>query len=895
MTKPNAKHLNRLRALPLAVAIAATGFSVSLPGIAMAEAEIEEVTVTGLRGKPRTSVDSAVPVDVFDSDTVDAVSYTDMDNIMQTLVPSYNVARQPISDGATFIRPATLRDLPSHHTLVLVNGKRRHRAALVGIGGSGTQGPDLATIPAVAIDSIEVLRDGASSQYGSDAIAGVINFNLKQNAEGGSLTVSTGEYFEGDGFSTTVMGNIGLPLGENGFMSVSAEYTDNDFTERAEQYCESWFCLDPNNPRFNDTAGYADYVLGRADPTDARQSALQQAFPGGVSSASVEGENAMPWGSPNYEAAKIFFNAGIDLSDSMELYAFGNYSESEGDGSFFYRYPGNGTIEELREPDGSIYTPLEKFPGGFTPRFKGEITDLSMAGGLRGLTDGGLSYDVSARFGSNEIAYTLFNTINPSLGPDSPTFFTPGDLVNEEVQLQADFSMDFDTGMYSPLTFAFGLSYLDETYEVKESSQVASYEAGPYATPDPFNFCNADGTATAAGAGVIANGSSLNCADSDDPVFTVVGVGSNGFPGYSPAFSDDYTRDSYAIYGDLSADVTDTVFLQGAIRYEDYSDFGSEVVGKLAGLVKLSPTFALRASVGTGFRAPTPGQQGTTNVSTRLPNGFPVATGLFPAGGPIAAALGASPLAPETSTNFTFGFTADLEMITLTVDYYSIAIDDRFYSITTRDVSTDPTAGAAYDNFVALDAAGVSGANSIGGVFYFTNAFDSKTTGVDAVATMPIGWNNGMSTSLTASINYNKSTIESDASAFLGVEEQYDFENASPKWRGVFTAVHDFTPAFSMMARASYYGDSTDSDDSGSTFTGFQEYGATVFFDLEGSYRFNEIYSLSAGGRNIFDEYPDQVDRVASDNDYCCGRLYQSGSYAPWQGGYYFLRLNADF
>ncbi len=894
MTRTSAKHLKGIKALPLAVAIAAGGATLSLPVLAE-EMEIEEVTVTGLRGKPRTVTDSPVPVDVFDADTVDAVSYTDMDNIMQTLVPSYNVARQPISDGATFIRPATLRDLPSHHTLVLVNGKRRHRAALVGIGGSGTQGPDLATIPAVALETIEVLRDGASSQYGSDAIAGVINFNLKQNAEGGSLTVSTGEYFEGDGFSTTVMGNIGLPLGETGFVSISGEFTKNDFTERAEQYCESWFCLDPNSPRFDDTAGYADYVLGRPDPTDPRQSALQQAFPGGIAAASVEGENAMPWGAPNYEATKLFFNAGADLSDSMELYAFGNYTESEGDGGFFYRYPGNGTIEELRNEDGSIYTPLEKFPGGFTPRFAGDITDYSLAGGLRGLTDGGLSYDVSARFGSNEISYTLFNTINPSLGAASPTSFRPGDLVNEEFQIQADFALDFDTGMYSPLTFAFGLSYLDESYEVVESPQVESYEAGPYATPDPFGFCNDDGTPTANGLGVIANGSSLDCADSSDPVFTVVGVGSNGFPGYSPAFSDDYTRDSYAVYGDLSADVTESLFLQGAIRYEDYSDFGSEVVGKLAGLVKVSPTFALRASVGTGFRAPTPGQQGTTNVSTRLPNGFPVATGLFPAGGPIAAALGASPLEPETSTNFTFGFTADLELMTLTVDYYQIAIDDRFYSITTRDVSTDPTSGAAYDNFLALEGAGVAGANSIGGVFYFTNAFDSETTGVDVVATAPIAWDNGMSTTLTASVNYNKSSIESDASAFLGVEEIYDFENASPEFRGVFTAVHDFSPAFTMMARASWYGESTDSDDSGSTFTGFQTYGSTVFVDLEGTFRFNDNYSLSAGGRNIFDEYPDQVDRVASDNDYCCGRLYQSGSYAPWQGGYYFVRLNADF
>ncbi len=897
MTRRNVQPIERLKMLPIAVAIATTGFLVSLPGLAVAEAEeeIEEITVTGLRGKPRTATDSPVPIDVFNADTIDTVSYTDMDNIMQTLVPSYNVSRQALDDGATFIRPATLRNLPSHHTLVLVNGKRRHRAALVSVFGLGTQGPDLAMIPSVAIESIEVLRDGASSQYGSDAIAGVINFNLKQNNEGGSLTVATGEYFEGDGFNTTVMGNVGLPLGDTGFFNLSAEYTDSDFTERAVQYCEPWFCLDTGNPRFDETAGYADYVLGRAHPTDPRQSAIQQAFPAGIPLASVDGKNTIPWGVPNHESVKVFFNAGIELSNGMELYSFGNYAESESDGTFFWRYPGNGTIEDLRLSDGSIYTPLELFPGSFTPRFKGEVTDYSIAGGLKGFTKGGLSWDVSARFGSNEISYTLFNTINPSLGPATPTSFRPGDLVNEELQLQADFSMDFDVGMYSPLTFAFGLSYMDEEYQVIESRQPASYEAGPFATSDPFGFCNDDGTATAAGLSVITAGSSLDCSDDNDPVYRVVGVGSNGFPGYSPAFSDDYTRDSYAIYGDLSADVTDSVLLQAALRYEDYSDFGDELVGKLAGLVKISPAFALRASIGTGFRAPTPGQQGTTNVSTRSLDGVPTAAGLFPASSPVAAALGASPLDPETSKNFTFGFTADLDILTLTVDYYLIEIDDRFYPISLREVSTDPTSGDAYQNFLALDNAGVAGANSIGGVFYYSNALDSKTTGVDIVTTMAIDWDSGMSTSLTASVNYNKSSIESDASAFLGPEEQYDFENLAPEWRGVFTAVHDFSPAFSLMTRISYYGESTDSNDSGTTFTGFQDYGATVFVDLEGSYRFNENYSLSLGGRNIFDEYPDQVDRVDSGNDYCCGILHQEDSYAPWQGGYYFVRMNAHF
>ncbi|MEO0973642.1 MAG: TonB-dependent receptor, partial [Pseudomonadota bacterium] len=609
------------------------------------ESGLEEVTVTGLRGAPRSALDAAVPVDTFDASAISAVSHADTQDILQTLVPSYNVSRQPISDGATFIRPAELRGLPSHHTLVLVNGKRRHRAALVSIGGSGTQGPDVATIPSIAISSIEVLRDGASSQYGSDAIAGVINFNLRQNREGIDVALDTGQFYDSDGTSFTAQANVGLPLGESGFLSISGEFNDAEFTERAEQYCESWFCLDPTNPRFDETASYADFVLGLPNDEDARLSALQQAFPAGIPDASVEGTVAQPWGQPNTNSARFFYNAGYDFDGGLQLYSFGNYSESQGDGSFFYRYPGNGTVEDLRLEDGSIYNPLEIFPGGFTPRFEGEVTDYSVVAGLRGDRGARFSWDLSGRYGFDEIDYRLFNTINPSLGPDTTTDFRPGALSNEEVQVQLDMVSEFDIGVSSPLVVYYGLSYLDETYEVQESSDPNSYIPGPFASQDPFGFCTDEAdlamrTTTAAGAAVIANGSTLDCTNGDDPVYTVVGVGSNGFPGFSPEFSDTYERDSYAVYLDLSADVTDKLLLQGAVRFEDYSDFGSVTVGKVAARYYLSPAFAIRGSWGTGFRAPTPGQQGTTNVSTRLPNGFPVATGLFPASGPVAQALG---------------------------------------------------------------------------------------------------------------------------------------------------------------------------------------------------------------------------------------------------------------
>ena len=886
------RHNKTARFLSPAIALALVAPAVYAP-VALAQedaADLEEIIVTGSRGRPRTVSDSPVPVDVFGAEDIEAISYTDTNDIIKTLVPSFNISRQPISDGASFIRPAELRGLPTDKTLVLINSKRRHRAALVAIGGSGTQGPDMATIPAVAIQNIEVLRDGAAAQYGSDAIAGVINFLLKDNREGGSVSIDSGQYSEGDGASTTVQGNIGLPLGDNGFLSISGEFYEADQTTRAEQYCNSWFCLDPSNPDYqtflgNSRGGELGSRVSYATGADARgQNYLANTHLANIG----DGDVVQPWGQPDAEAARVFFNAGIELDGNNELYGFGNFSDSTSNGSFFYRYPYNGTIEELREPDGSIYFPLEKHPGGFTPRFFGDVRDVSVVGGIRGEMDNGLGYDFSARTGESEIQYTLSNTINPSMGPDSPTSFRPGDLINSETQLQADFTYELDNGAL----LAFGASWMDESYDVV-GGEPDSYLAGPYSVQDPHGFCDGRGdgaTPTAAGAAVIAAGSTLDCTNSSDPAFRVVGVGSNGFPGYSPEFSDVYERNSAAVYGDISGDVNDSLFLQAAVRYEDYDDFDAELVWKTAFQLDVTDAFGVRGSIGTAFRAPTPGQQGTTNVSTRLPNGFPVATGLFPAGGPIAQALGAVPLRPEKSDNYTFGFTAQvMDTIDLTVDFYRIDVQDRTQAISTRDVSTDPTSGDAYQNFLALEAAGVAGANSIGGVFYFTNGFNTSTQGMDIVATTPIEWGEMGTTTLTASFNYTENSFDTDPSAYLNDEAQFDFENFDPNWRGVIMARHEVNQ-LSLIGRLSYYGESVNSNGNGASQR-YQTFDPIWYTDIEGQYRFNDMFRLSLGARNVWDEYPAQ-DAIG---DYCCGRLYSSATGMDWQGAYYYGRLTVDF
>lgn len=846
----------------------------------------DTIIVTGARGKPRSVMDSPVPIDVLGAEDIAAVPFTDTNDVLKTLVPSYSLSRQPISDGGSFIRPASMRGLPTDKTLVLVNSKRRHRAALVSIGGSGTQGPDVATIPASALKSVEVLRDGAAAQYGSDAIAGVINFILKDNSSGGSASIDVGQYTEGDGLQYTLAGNYGFDLGGKGFVSVSGEYSKADATVRAAPYCESWACTDPSDPRFASGGGSFDDTLSGYS---------LESYTAGLPDANIgDGDVVQPWGQPTSEALRFFVNAGYELGETAELYGFANYSQSESDGSFFYRYPGNGTIEDLRLEDGSLYSPLEKFPGGFTPRFFGEVIDYSALGGVKGEIAGGFTYDVSGRFGHNEIKYTLKNTINPSMGPDSPTSFRPGDLINEEIQLQADFAKEFEIGLSSPLLFAFGTSYMDESYELVGGDE-ASYSAGPFSGADPFDLCLADMSGpTAAGSAVIAAGSTLDCTDDADPVYRVVGVGSNGFPGYSPEFSGEYTRDSYAFYADVSTDVTDSLFVQSAVRYEKYSDFDAETVWKLAGRYEFSDMFAVRGSVGTGFRAPTPGQQGTTNVSTRLPNGFPVATGLFPAGGAIAQALGAQSLKPELSTNYTLGFTSTVDAFSLTVDFYQIELEDRFYAVSTRDVSSDATGDAdAYANFLALQGAGVVGAESIGGVFYFANAFDTTTTGVDVVATYTKDWEGDHSTKFSGSLNYNKTEFDTDVatlSNFLNAEDQYDFENGSPEFKGVFTADHSVGD-FSLLLRANYYGGYENSRAGAGSL--IQDFAPIVQFDLEAAYDFSDQISGAFGIRNLLDEYPNVAD--PSIGDTCCGRIYRSDAVVDWQGSYVYAKLSANF
>jgi iron complex outermembrane receptor protein len=842
--------------------------------------EVDTLVITA-RGKPRTVLDSAVPVDAFGEGDLKSAAFTDTNDILKSLVPSYTLAREPISDGATFVRPASLRGLPTDKTLFMVNGKRRHRSALVSIGGTGAQAPDAATIPASALKNVVVTRDGAGAQYGSDAIAGVIDFQLKDSPSGGSLVAQYGQFYLGDGEDVMITGNLGLPLGEKGFVNSTFEYTSQNQVNRGKQYC--------NQGIPNQSAGFcvADYAA-----TNPAYAALIHDY-------------VQKWGQPDAEALRGVVNAGYDITDTMSVYAFANYSKSSAVEYFNYRPPVSNAVNAtpIRLQDGSTFLFSSIFPAGFTPMFGGDVTDYSLAGGLKGKLSNGITYDLSGRYGTDKIAYTIWDTVNPSMGPASPKSFYDGSLISTESAANADFAYDWAlAGISTPVTINFGAEYRKEGYEITPGDK-PSYAAGTYAVPNAYGFCNTTThAATAAGLALPAT-AGLNCANykSDatdgfagiDPTYNALAVGSNGFPGNPPSYSGKLTRDSYAAYAEASANVTEAWFLDGAVRGENFSDFGSTWNGKVATQYKINDTFGIRASAGSGFRAPTPGQLFTTNVSTRVENGAIIASGLFPATNPVAQYMGAKELKPEKSFNLAAGFTASLfDGLNLTVDLYSIAIKDQFYA--TSAITVTPSIKAA------LIAAAIPGADTIGQVQFFQNAFDSKTFGVDVVATYKKNWENGQSTSFTASGNWNSFVIDkvnkptpnsSGATyTFFDGEAVYDFKHAAPRWRSTLSATHE-VGKFKILGRANIYGPYKNMF-SVSRPTVIQSWDPELMFDTEITYKATDTYSVAVGARNLFANYPDPDKTGESATN---GRLYRSDSIVDWQGGFWYAKISATF
>ena len=900
-----------------------------------ADEAVEEIVTIGTRRQGRTAIDTAVPIDVFNQEELDSVSSDDMLDIVKTLVPSFNVSRQPISDGSSFIRPPQLRGLDSDKTLVLVNGKRRHRAALVVLGGFGSHGPDLATIPSIALKSVEVLRDGAAAQYGSDAIAGVMNFNLRDDADGGEARIQIARFTEGDE-ATSYLGalNFGFGIGDSGFVNTSIEISDGEPTSRGTFYgigigssgrapheaatdsAVQNIVDDQGNTLFSQQRYGPDALTEVYDSTTGQLVSIRNSSDGilddtdtryqdNICFAEIGQGNCLTqvWGEPDREAIRAFVNAGIDVNNSTQVYAWANYSDSNSNTSFFHRRPGVSQLQLVRQDDGRIYNPRDRYPGGFTPRFFGNVVDYSVTGGVRGEWDNGISYDFSGRYGNNRITYDIKNTLNPSMGPASPREFRPGALENEETEFNADFSRAFDVGWQNDLNVAFGFAYRDESYDILPGNET-SFRIGPYAAVDPWNFeitqaeidagtntnslgqtfatpgCYIPGLENTAyygpGAAPGADTANGQLCTSGDPIYNAVPVGSNGFPGYGPNFTNSYSRDSLAAYIDLESDLTDNFLVNVAARFEDYSDFGNNFSWKVAGRYRFGDNFALRGSAGTGFRAPTGGQISTVNVSTRIaPDGSPVAEGIFPSDGPIAGLFGFSALSDETSEQFTVGFTATpIEGLTVTLDYYFIKMEDRI--VLSSDFAVTPAIAAQ------LEALGVPGANTIAQVSFFTNDVESETQGIDLVTSYNWDWTAG-NTALSLAANWNDTEI-TDPGQFLNDETVFDEENNAPNPRVNVTVRHTWENDITFTLRGSYYGSYDLSDGSNAPLT-IEELGAVTQFDFDVTWDISETYRLTLGANNVFDDLPDDAPFEA-----CCGRIIASGSFQDWQGPQWYIR-----
>mgnify|MGYP005835730183 CR=1 FL=1 len=706
----------------------------SAPG---ASDERDQIIVTGTRRADRVLADSPVPVDVLSAESLARTGLTETARALRDLVPSFNFPQPSITDGTDVIRPATLRGLGPDQTLVLINGKRRHLSALLNINGSvgrGTQAVDINLIPSAAIGRVEVLRDGAAAQYGSDAIAGVINFQLNDAREGARLTASYGGYrgrVEGveevtgvrlsggqpvllpdgnlaldttgkdrksnDGELLTIAGNIGLPLGAEGFVNISAEYRDRQPTNRAG--------YDPRR-QYNVTLaqGY--------DPREFTFNRLSHRF-----------------GDAKTEDVAVVINAGIPLDGRVDAYAFATWGDRNGESAGFYR----------RNNDNRNVIAI--YPDGFLPLITTEMRDYALTGGLRGEL-GGIDFDLSMSYGRNKFDFRIINSLNASLGRNSPTEFDSGGLRYSQWMVNLDLSRAVELSDEVSLLIAGGAEYRRETFRVRPG-EPDSYRAGPVRVGENNpQFTGAAGQAFAA-------------------------PGAQVFPGFQPVVggvdvTQENARENVSLYLEGDLDIGERINLQLAGRFEDYSDFGSDWNGKAAGRFEVVKGFALRGAVSTGFRAPGLAQQFFAASATNNIGGVLVDAVTLPNANPVARALGSTPLKAETSVSLSAGAVATIvPRLTLTVDWYRIDIDDRIILTdniaATRDAAGNPS-GSDPGRTVAqiLNNAGFT---AISAARYFFNGIDTRTQGLDVTA----NWRTDLGAlgrlGLTAAYNRNKTRI----------------------------------------------------------------------------------------------------------------------------------------
>ena len=778
------------------------------PPAAEDAAVIDDIVVTGTRVQNRSRLDTLAPVDVVTAETLQQRGTTEFAAALSQSVPSLSFARPSAVDGTDSIRPATLRGLSPDQTLVLLNGTRRHASALVNVNGSvgrGSAAVDLNAIPTGALDRVEVLRDGASAQYGSDAIAGVVNLRLKEASSGGGASVTYGQYLttvetargerdEDDGQTVTASAWQGFGLGEDGYLTLSAEYLSRDATNRSDF-----------DPRAN---AYA--------PITARL------------------------GDPEVEQWTVFANAGKGLGNGWEAYGWAGYQDRDSTSAAFPRLNDNtNNVAAL-------------YPNGFLPLIAVNSQDTSAAGGLRGQL-AGWDADFNLVYGRNALDFRTENSLNSTYGASSPTSFDSGSLIYDQLVLSADFSRAFEVGLSGgPLNFAWGLEQRWENYQI-EAGQPESYDRGP------INVSPVNGAILAGGA--------------------------QGFVGFQPSNEVDVDRDNFAAYADVEIPLTDKLTVEGAVRFEDYSDFGDTQTGKFSARYDFTPAFALRGSVSTGFRAPSLQQSFFTSTSSVIQNGAVVETGTFPATSVVATALGARPLEAETSTNYSLGAVIRLGRFDLTLDAYKIDIDDQIVLSELINRSFSPQVATL------LDPLGVQAAR------FFLNGVSTETEGVDIVGRYRLPTDAAGDFDFTVAANFNdvsvtdlptSSSVLNPVPTLFARQRILTIEDGTPDTKVSATADWSLNQ-WGATVRATYYGDVLQP---ASTEAGDYNTGEKTVVDLEGRYQLTDRVGLAIGVDNVFDEYPDYVPETLNSNG-VLGFPY----YSPFgfNGRYAYARVSLNW
>jgi iron complex outermembrane recepter protein len=863
---------------------------------AAADAEVttqNDIIVIGTRRTDRSVTDSASPIDVIGATELAASPQVNMLDTIRNLVPSFFVPQNTISDASTFVRAPSLRGLGADQILVMINGKRYNRSALVNVytGADtalsfGSQGSDIGNIPAIAIKNLQVLRDGATAQYGADALAGVLNYAIRDD-EGIEVQGLYGKTYRGDGASKILSANAGLKLGDRGFINLSGEWYDQDGTSRGVTRASA-LALAASNP------------------------AVANLIPN-----AAQGLPAQIWGTSPGNGYKAFVNAAIDVGAESQLYFTGNLAHSETNQSFNYRLPvtqgglqindGSGTTSLVSRgrngsfapifvtpcPTGNatcpaggfVNTPVAGFPlnngttfsftsvypGGFTPRFIGKVDQAYGTLGFKGKVESGFTYDFSATFARNSLDLSMTNSLSPSYGPQSQTSFQFGKLIQSEQTLNADFTYPLEAGFASPITLSAGLEYRRENYKTT-GGDVQSYGLGPFATQTIYNQ-TAPGVYAPAG---------ITAAQSP---------GASGYGGTNPAFAVNASQTNYAVYVGAETDFTEALTVGLAGRYENYNTFGGIVVGKANALYRISDAVSLRATVGTGFHAPSPGQNNTQIVTTNFLGGNQVQTGTYPTASAIARYYGSNTLNPERSTNFGAGIVLKpLSALSITVDGYIINIKNRIgisqnYTVTQPDINAQP----------ALAAVGLGGV-----VNYFTNGFDVSSKGIEAVANYRTDLMGGP-LNLTLAYSYNNLKAKNIKLSTAGTplvsgDQEFNIANLAPQNRVTASAGWQIG-GFSTNLRANYYGSFANRLE----YPG-QRFGAKTLFDLDVSYTLAEHFTLTVGANNLLNTFPDKIKATTTNpifvstgglND---GQVYpRSGGPFGINGGFYYARLRVKY